>query len=805
MALFKRDPKKARRAKAPVVRLEGVGAEEQKARRRAQYRKTSIFLALVVLTVLAFVRGGTVKQQVTEGDVWRQDNLSAPFDFAIEKPAAVQAAEQEEARTTTPPVFNLDPEYLRDARERSDTLLARIERALEARARFQANRLRGRQAEATADSVVWEALRAQINLPLNSRHWRLLFQSYNERIPGASSASRAPSSGPRLDARVMVDVWSLSQQTLRAGILDVSKDSILASQVEVRDLEDRTREERPITSVYDVAGAIRTARENLSVTFDQRPDTVGIAMAFFGRVAQPNLLYDEATTRDRWNAAISRLSQNAGRVRVNEVIVRRGDVITEDIQLKISSLERALDQRRGARLVWQTLAGQLMLTLAIYVWFFLYLFLLRRVIFEDNRMVLLLAILFTMVVVMYGTALRIEAIDVYMVPVAIAAVLMTVIFDSRVAIFGLLTMAVLGSVLAGMDLVYLLSTLFAGTLGVFSVRDIRNRSQFFVSAGVVYLGYVVILLAAFLLESTSLERFLDQLLFVAINSVLVLLAYGFLWAFERGFGLTTDVTLLELSDTNRPLLKELSLKAPGTFNHTLQVANLAEAAASAIGANALLTRVGALYHDVGKMEKPEYFVENQRGGHNPHDQLKPRMSALIIASHVKEGLATAEEYGLPDAVNRFIPMHHGTTRIEYFYRKAIDGQSDDDEVMESDFRYPGPRPDSKETAILMLADSVEAASRTLDNPTHKKLKTLIDGLVESRVDDHQLSDTDLTFRDLTRIKETFLNLLMGQFHGRVKYPGGTGEGSEADADAPTATNGQSDTSPAPTEQTSRPD
>ncbi|NNE71332.1 MAG: HDIG domain-containing protein [Rhodothermales bacterium] len=743
--------------------------------------KAAIALGLVLLTLGAFMRTGLVRQTVQEGEVWRQDNLSAPFVFAIEKAPEVRAAEVAEIRTTTPPVFHEVPDYRAAADARADSLLAILDETLSARARQEANRSRGLLEEAASDSIAYERLKAASGLPLSAQQWRLLSASYNERVPGVSTTSRDPRSGPRLDLLLMLEATAFAVPVLEAGIIDVPKDSIRAPEIEVRVRMGSLLDMRPTELVRDKNEALREGREVLLSRFPGRVDTVRIGLALLGRVIQPNLIYDPLATQAEWRIREESLSPTENRVRLNEVIVRRGEVITPLIQRKIASLDKALNERRGARLIWQTVSGQLMLTLAIFVWFFLYLFVLRRQIFEDNRLILLLAILFALIIVMFGAALRIPAIDMYMVPVAIASVLMTVIFDSRVAIFGLVVLALIGSVLLGMDLVYFMSTLFAGTLAVFSVRDIRNRAQFFISAGVVFLGYGIILLSAFLLESTSLERFLDQLLFVAVNAVLVLLSYGFLWVFERIFGVTTDVTLLELSDTNSRLLKEVSLKAPGTFNHSLQVANLAEAASAAIGANSLLTRVGALYHDIGKMEKPEYFVENQRGGINPHDQLKPRMSALIIASHVKEGLALGEASGLPAAVTKFIPMHHGTTRIEYFYRRAKD-ESDGDgpKVMESDFRYPGPRPDSKETAILMLADSVEAASRTVDNPTHKKLKTLINALVDARIDDHQLDDTDLTFRDITKIKETFLNLLVGQFHARVKYPG---ESPAAEADS----------------------
>ncbi len=322
------------------------------------------------------------------------------------------------------------------------------------------------------------------------------------------------------------------------------------------------------------------------------------------------------------------------------------------------------------------------------------------------------------------------------------------------------------------DFEFTFATIFATTLGVFSVRDIKNRGQFFVSAALVFLGYLAVLGATAIYFATPSEQFLSDLLLVGVNSFLLIMAYPLLWVFERAFDITTDISLLELSDTNRPLLKELSLRAPGTFNHSLQVANLAEAAADAVGVNALQTRVGALYHDIGKMLKPEYFVENQRPGSNLHDQLKPRMSALIIASHVKEGLEMGRQYNLPQRVLDFIPMHHGTTRIEFFYRKAVDQRgTGEPEILESEFRYPGPRPNSTETGILMLADSVEAASRSLSDPTHKRLETLIDMIFKARIEDGQLDKTDLTFRDLTQIRETFLSMLLGIYHVRVKYPG----------------------------------
>ena len=247
-----------------------------------------------------------------------------------------------------------------------------------------------------------------------------------------------------------------------------------------------------------------------------------------------------------------------------------------------------------------------------------------------------------------------------------------------------------------------------------------------------------------------------------------ILTIGLLPIFESIFDVSTDITLLELSDLNRPLLKRLALEAPGTYHHSIIVANLAEAAAKAIGANVLLARVGAYYHDIGKIEKPEYFVENQTGAKNKHEKLVPSMSALILESHVKEGVEMAVEANLPKRIIDFIQEHHGTTLMSYFYNKALE-QGATQELMD-EYRYPGPKPRSKETAIVMLADAVEAASRTLDDPKPSRMKSLIKKIIDSKLQAGELADSNLTFRELFAIQQSFLPVLISVFHPRVEYP-----------------------------------
>lgn len=749
----------------------GDTAAEISRRRRRIAVKISLMLLLVVTTMIVFPRGTVYKYTVRMDEIWRQPNLHAPFTFAINKPAEVIEEEREAIRRETPPVFERKSELALVVREESNLLLQHMDRILEHYGEFLQNTTSGRMAEALRDSIAFDAARDSLALDFSTAEWDAILASYIRQTTGRVTQSRTAVRTDRLDRLTLREAERIVLSLFPQGVINIARTSIQADSIRVREEERRKEVVYATNTILDVNAALQEGSDALAGRWLGEPVTLQIAEKMFAYLLQPNLIYDREESESNLAARQAEVVPTQGIVRENEVIVRQGDRVTEDIMLKIDSLQEQLILQSGNQIAWKTTLGHFLMTIATLLIFFLYLFLLRKPIFDDNAMITLITLLFLGVIIVYGVALRAALIDMYVVPVAIVAILLTVIFDSRVAFFGSLTMALIGSHLLNYDFSFTFATIFASTLGIFSVRDIRNRSQFFVSASVVFAGYMLVLTANLLLQNTPMDRFTDLTIFVAINSVLLLLAYPALWIFERMFGVTTDLTLLELSDTNRPLLKELSMKAPGTFNHVLQVANLAETAAASIGANALLTRVGALYHDIGKMVKPEYFVENQRSGVNPHDGLKPRMSALIIASHVKEGIDIARRNRIPREVEDFIPMHHGTTRIEYFYQRALKQHKDTDPpVQESEFRYPGPRPRSKETSILMLADGVEAASRTLENPTHKRLEGLIDSMVEARREDGQLDETDLTFAELRTIKQALLGVLTGIYHVRVKYP-----------------------------------
>ncbi len=781
MSFLKRIPFLKPRVRPVGDTLEaGDAAFEQSRRRRSLAIKAGLFSSIVILTLIAFPKGTVYQYTAEQDEIWRQPNLHAPFTFAILKPEAELEAEREEVRRRTLPIFRNDLEALTAMRERADRLEDHLDRVLGHYGGFIQNRTRGRVEEALRDSLLYATSRDSLQVRFTQGEWMAILQSYVEQTGGLVTQQRQSVPGPRLDRVTLQASEQVLAQLMVDGIIDVSKSSIEADSIVVR-IEEQSREgRRSVDRIHDVVGAAQEVSEQLTARWLGQPFTLQIAEKMFGMLVAPNLFLDEDATQSQLELAESEIVPTQGIVRENEVIVRQGDRVTAEIMLKLDSLRGQLLEQAGGQVEWKTMLGHFLVTIASLLIFFLYLYLLRKPIFRDDAKLTLITLLFLGVIAVYGVALRAALVDMYVVPVAIVAILLTVIFDSRVAFFGSLTLALLGSHLLNYDFAFTFATVFASTLGIFSVRDIRNRSQFFISASVVFAGYMVVLTADLLLQNTPMDRFVDLTIFVAINSVLLLLAYPALWIFERVFDITTDLTLLELSDTNRPLLKELSMKAPGTFNHVLQVANLAETAADSIGANALLTRVGALYHDIGKMVKPDYFVENQRSGVNPHDGLKPRMSALIIASHVKEGIDKARKNRLPKEVEDFIPMHHGTTRIEYFYQRALKQHNEGDPpVQESEFRYPGPRPSSKETSILMLADSVEAASRALENPTRKRLEGVIDAIFKARRDDGQLDNTNLTFSELNTIKESMLGVLTGIYHVRIKYPEEENNESEA--------------------------
>jgi putative nucleotidyltransferase with HDIG domain len=428
---------------------------------------------------------------------------------------------------------------------------------------------------------------------------------------------------------------------------------------------------------------------------------------------RPNIVFDPNATSQAMTSAIDAVPRTIGYVQESERIVSKHERITDETILKLESLQRARADRRGEDNLPGQVAGIMLHVLIILVLYGIYLGLFRKRIFWNSRKLMLIALLiaiqgfFAYLTREIETDLPLE----FLIAVPVTSMLLAILFDSRVAFYGTVVVAFLVAAIRGNDYSIALASLVAGALSVYTVRDIRNRTQIFRSMGFIFLGYGVSILALALERYAEPGRVSVQISLALVNSLISpVLTYGLLIFFERVFRMTTDLTLIELSDFNHPLLRQLSEKAPGTYHHSMTMASLAENAARAIGANDILARTGAYFHDIGKLSKPTYFVENQRGTRSRHDRLPARTSAAIIQDHVSNGIALARQYGLPEELIDFIPMHHGTTMTEFFYSKAMkeagaDGDSSP-EIREGDFRYRGPKPQTKETGILMLADDI---------------------------------------------------------------------------------------------------
>ena len=464
----------------------------------------------------------------------------------------------------------------------------------------------------------------------------------------------------------------------------------------------------------------------------------------------------------------------AYRVRAGEKIVGAHEVVGREEHAKLVALREAVGSRAAVENVAGRIAGAVLFNMLVLALLGITLLLFRPQLYASLRALALFAIVFAIVLIAAAVIANIRPLHPELLPIALAATLIGLLFDPRIAMIA----AMILSVLVGGQGVYrgsnaLFINLIGGVAAAFSVRAVRQRGDI--------VRCVLIVAGAYLLAALAIGLGLDQgwreigrmAALGALNAALsVALAMVLLQPAEDLTGVLTYSRLLEWSDLNRPLMQRMSLEAPGTFDHTIRIANLVEAACNAIGANGLLGRVGAYYHDVGKLKKPQYFVENQPKGRNPHDKIKPQASAAIIRDHVRAGLELAEEYGLPKAIAAFIPEHHGTGRISYFLEKAK--ERDGNAINPAEFGYPGPLPRSAETAITMLADGVEAAARVIADPTPQKMRDVIDHIVKQRIEQGQLREAPLTLKQLEIVKNEFVRVLAGMYHSRVDYPASSG-------------------------------
>ena len=497
-----------------------------------------------------------------------------------------------------------------------------------------------------------------------------------------------------------------------------------------------------------------------------------LARQFF----RPTLTLNQAETERRRNELRGSVDPSKYIVRAGDRIVAPNEVVTNDTHERLLALHQEL-LRRGAATTYSIrgVVGPLLRDMLILSIFWALLLFYRRETYRDPRQVALIAALFSVLLLQAGIVARSYPTHPEIVFMPFVAMMATVLFNGRVSMIAAMILAVVvGLQPVFHDVPALFLCLIGGVTAALSVRTLRSRSNFYAPVLIIAGGYFLGALALGLASGWPIEEIALRGLLGAVNGLVSAgLTFFLLPVAESVTHITTDLTLLELSDPSRPLLRRLSLEAPGTYAHSVAMANLVEAACNRIGANGLLGRVGCYYHDVGKVKNPMYFVENQIPGNNPHDRLKPLQSALIIKAHVTDGLALAAEAQLPDSVAAFIPEHHGTTEITYFLDKAKKTDGGQPRNLE-DFTYPGPRPRSMETAIAMIADSVEAALRVLDDLTPQKIEEAIDHIVRTKVNAGQLDEAPLTLQQIEQVKQAFLVVLSGMYHNRIDYPESSG-------------------------------
>lgn len=485
----------------------------------------------------------------------------------------------------------------------------------------------------------------------------------------------------------------------------------------------------------------------------------------------PNISLDSATTQSLLDDAYQRALAPVGVIQQGERIIDKGDIVTTRIATILNTYEEMADERGSSQLTQHhyPIAGQALYVMILLTALYGYLYFFRREYFDDNRIVLFLGStvsIFTLFAFAMDAAF---ATGMYLTPFTMVPILVVVFLDARTAFFTHMVTVLLSAIIATFPLEFIFAQFIAGVVAIDSLRDLSRRSQLIRAAALIFIAYSLCYISVEVIQTGTLAK-TEPKLFGAfgVNAILISFSYVLMFLLERVFGFTSRVTLVELSDTNNPLLRELSEECPGTFNHSMAVSNLASAAAQKIGANVQMVRTGALYHDIGKIKNPAFFTENQHGV-NPHDALDPIQSARIITGHVTDGLALADKAKLPQTIKDFISQHHGRGMAKYFYTTYCNTHPDQ-EVDPAPFTYPGPNPQTRETSLLMMADSVEAASRSLKDHSPEAITALVNKIIDGQIADGLHGESPISFRDVNTVKEVFAARLRTMYHSRISYP-----------------------------------
>ncbi len=674
-----------------------------------QINKILLFLITLVILLALFPREGKFKYEFQRGKPWQHDDLIAPIDFAILKQQADLQKERKQALTEAYLIFRLENDKLEDAKSDFRTRLNNT----------------GQIRLATEEKE--QVLRACFTL-IDSIYSRGIIE--------------------------MVPALEKKNPEFRIAVL-----------------KDNVARIVPLGSLFTISKANEYILQHI-------PGVQGVDRKIILPLLQAslmhNVIYDEDLTLTQREQTLNDISITRGMIQKGERIIAKGELVNEAKFQQLESLRLEFESESGSGYNFQMiLIGRLILISMALLVFGLFLFTFRHDIWIENHNIVLLLLLITIMVSFTTLIMNIRVSYIMAVPICLIPIIVRTFYDTRLALFVHIITIILLGFLVPNSFEFLFMQLIAGIITIITIVHLHHRSQFFFTSLMIMVSYSVVYIGMVLMQEGAIDQISrSSFILFLISALLTLFSYPLIYLFEKIFGMVTDVSLIELSDTNSKLLRELAIHTPGTFQHSLIVSNISEEAARAIGANSLLARTGALYHDIGKMDMPQYFIENQSGGINPHEDLSCEESARIITGHVIRGIEKARLNKLPEAIIDFIRTHHGTRYTQYFYNK-FKIEAGDLPFDETPFRYKGPIPFSKETSILMMADSIEAASRSLKNPNEQEVSDLVERLIDNQMEHKQFRNSLLTLRDISTIKKIIKKKLLSIYHIRIEYPSGS--------------------------------
>ena len=736
-----------------------------------------IFFGLSFAISLTFPTGFSIRYSYQLNDI-ANEPIIAPFDFGILKTEQKLNKDLDEVRNSVPFSFSRNQDFVDNQISAIDTFFIYLNDIYTAHDLFISSQdslykyryepeFESFQSSFIADSTTYVTLYSEF---LNQYQFQIEKTQWDQLL-GINESLTEP-----LNLELFKNqIKQICLNRWAEGIIDEPLENIFSADLSI--VQGGELVIAPTKNYNDIESAWKKNREEVNQIYDNELDIKSIlSYELINEFTKPNILFDKDLTESRQKERLDKVSRFQGTVLANELIVDTNNRITESVLLKLKSLqlesERRLGYEKAADKFREYLGAFFVVSILLFLLFsFFYIY--RNEYFKDSKFLLLIGLLMYLIVFSSWIIVSYQ-LPVYIIPIAMFSILLTVLLDTTVSLISSTILILLVSLLIGNDLDFAIIQFFISFIAILSVRKLRKRRQIIATMLTLVMCSLFVFFSVMLFKGIDfLDYNYSTVGYLALSSFLCpILAFGLVPLFESFFGITTDLSLIELLDYDQPLLKKLMEDAPGTHTHSVKVGTLAESCANAIGARALLCRVGSYYHDIGKIKKPEYYAENQTG-ENKHDSITPHMSAKILKQHVTDGLTLADEYGLPTIVKDFIKTHHAKNRMEFFYKKALENDS---KVDENEFRYPGPKPTSKETGIVMLAEAIEAQANSLKNPTLEKFETMIDKAIRSRLEDGQLDECPLTMEDLQKIKgrrdgkHGLLPVLSGLYHSRPEYP-----------------------------------